>query len=129
MDIYDYLKLDHEHISHLFKQFEKSQILERQKQIVFLIAKELMAHAHSEQETFYKALKQFELTKDDAFHGQKEHKEIEDQISSVLHAKNFGKSWVKKVDELKDIVEHHVKEEEGSIFKQAQQVFIYGRRL
>lgn len=122
MNIYDYLKLDHEHVANLFKQFENSQVLERRKQIVALISIELMVHAHSEQETFYRALKQFETTKEEAFHGQKEHKEIEDQISLVLHSKEFGSSWVKKVEKLKDIVEHHVKEEEGTIFTEAQKV-------
>ncbi|MBI2785597.1 MAG: hemerythrin domain-containing protein [Legionella longbeachae] len=122
MDIYDYLKLDHEHVKQLFKQFEKSELLIRKKQIAFLISQELMVHAHSEQETFYRALKQFETTKDDASHGQKEHKEIEEQISLVLHSKDFGESWIKKVEKLKEIVEHHVKDEEGPMFKQAQTV-------
>ena len=122
MDIYDYLKLDHQHVAELFKQFEGSQLAERRKQIAALIAQELIVHAHSEQETFYKALKQFESTKKEALHGQKEHKEIEDQINLILHSKEFGASWVKKVNKLKEIVDHHVNEEEGEIFKQAKTV-------
>ena len=122
MDIYDYLKLDHEHVKKLFKQFEDSNLLERKKQIAYLITQELLVHAHSEQETFYKALKKFELTKDDALHGQEEHKEIEDQIILVLKSKEFNAAWIKQVENLKDIVEHHIKDEEGPMFTQAKEV-------
>ena len=122
MDIYDYLKQDHEHVKKLFKQFENSKVLERKKQIAYLIAQELIVHAHSEQEIFYKALKKFELTKDDASHGQQEHKEIEDQIRLVLQSTEFNSAWIKQVDKLKDIVEHHINDEEGPMFTQAKEV-------
>lgn len=122
MDIYDYLKLDHEHVAQLFKHFEHSKLQERRKQIAALIAQELIVHARSEQETFYAALKQFDSTKDEALHGQKEHKEIEAQINLIVHSKEFGASWVNKVEKLKEIVEHHVNEEEGDIFKHAKNV-------
>ena len=122
MDIYDYLKLDHEHVAQLFKQFDNAVSQERRQQIAELIVQELIMHAHSEQETFYKALIQFESTKDVVFHGQKEHHEIEGQINLIVHSKEDGASWVKKVEKLKEIVEHHIKEEEGTIFKHARNV-------
>lgn len=122
MDIYEYLKMDHQNVSQLFKQFESTEPVERKRQIMALIAQELLIHAHSEQETFYDILKQFEQTKDMATHGQKEHKEIEDKIALILHSNEHGSQWVKKVKELNELVEHHVSEEEGDIFKQAQKV-------
>lgn len=122
MDIYDYLKMDHEHVAKLFKQFEKSTLIERKKQIVALISQELMAHAQSEQETFYNTLKQFDSIQDDAQHGQKEHQEIEHQITLVLHTQQFGKQWEKEVEKLKELVTHHVNEEEGKLFREAKKV-------
>jgi hemerythrin superfamily protein len=86
MDIYGYLKLDHEHVSQLFQQFENSKLFERKQQIVALIVQELRIHARSEQETFYNALMQFPSTKEEALHGQKEHNEIEEQINSIANA-------------------------------------------
>ncbi len=120
MDIYDYLKLDHEHVAQLFKQFEHTDSQERKKQIVDYIAQELRVHAESEQKTFYEALKQFKSTEEEAVHGQKEHHEIEEQIASILQSTSFGAEWNKKVEKLKDLVNHHVKEEEGTIFKKAK---------
>ncbi|WP_454783558.1 hemerythrin domain-containing protein [Legionella sp. WA2022007384] len=122
MDIYEYLKMDHDHVAHLFDQFEQSELPTRRKQIVALIAQELLIHAHSEQETFYKALKHYDLTKEEATHGKKEHKEIENQIKLILHSTEYGAPWVNKVNKLKRIVEHHVSEEEGTIFDKAKKV-------
>lgn len=122
MDIYAYLKLDHEHVAQLFSQFENAESVTRRKQIVAMITQELLVHAYSEQETFYKALTQHLDTRDEAMHGKKEHHEIEAQIDSIIHSKYLGASWIKKVKRLKEIVEHHVNEEEGKIFRSAQEV-------
>ncbi|MCE3044744.1 hemerythrin domain-containing protein [Legionella sp. 16cNR16C] len=121
MDIYDYLKMDHEKVNHLFKLFEKTTLMMRQHEIVTLIAQELLVHAHSEQETFYKFLAQHPSTRELAEHGKKEHVEIEEQINIVNHSWG-SEQWVQAVLKLKEIVEHHVKEEEGEIFKKAKKV-------
>jgi hypothetical protein len=120
MDIYEYLKMDHEKVAHLFKLFKKSQIIERKKEIVALLTKELIVHAHSEQETFYKALEQHMQSKEEALHGDKEHKEIEEQIKVINDAS--GVQWEKAVLKLKELVDHHVKDEEGPLFDKAKEV-------
>lgn len=86
------------------------------------IAQELLIHAHSEQETFYKALEASETTAEEALHGKKEHQEIEDQINLILDSKVFGAPWEKEVEQLKGMVDHHVKEEENTIFKKAKKI-------
>ncbi|KTD30172.1 MULTISPECIES: hemerythrin domain-containing protein [Legionella] len=121
MDIYDYLKLDHEHVTHLFELFENSDYSLHRKQIADLLIDELLLHAHAEQETFYKA-----LLRDETFklvqHSKKEHREIEEQIKRIQTTKKLDSEWVKKVKKLKEIVDHHVKEEEGSLFRQAKNI-------
>lgn len=122
MDIYDYLKLDHKHVDHLFKQFAESHDMDRKKQIVYMIAMELIAHAESEQKTFYKALENYEATHDEALHGKKEHADIEKKIQSIIKSPRFDASWRKKVEKLQELVQHHVSEEEGRIFRLAKSV-------
>jgi hypothetical protein len=78
-------------------------------------------HAHSEQETFYKALELYPQAQSEAGHGFMEHKEIEDQIKLINEA--TPKNWEQEVLKLKDIVEHHVSEEEGEMFDKAKEVF------
>jgi hemerythrin superfamily protein len=120
MDIYDYLKMDHDKVDHLFQLFEKSTLLKRQQETVALIIQELLVHAHSEQETFYKFLLKFPETKEIALHGEKEHRDIEEQVHLI--SKASGKQWNDAVLKLKEIVHHHVKEEEGKIFNKAKKV-------
>ena len=122
MDIYDYLKLDHEYVAQLFKQFDNVDLMDRQQQIVVLLEQELMIHLRSEQETFYKALSNFEATKDSVVHSEKEHQEIEELIHFIIDKKELDASWIKKVHELHRIVAHHVKEEEHVVFNKAKKV-------
>ena len=120
MDIYDYLKMDHQKVDHLFKLFEEAKSSIRKKEIVTLLEKELLVHAHSEQETFYAYLKQYDTSQEDAIHGEKEHKEIEKQIELINKAS--PEEWQHQVHTLKEMVQHHVREEEGEIFRRAKKV-------
>jgi len=120
MNIYDYLKMDHDKVSHLFKLFQDSKIPERKQEIVAYLTKELIVHAHAEQETFYRILEKSTVSREKAEHGLKEHSEIEDQIKLINTSK--GKEWEDAVLHLKELVDHHVKEEEGSMFRKAKDV-------
>lgn len=124
MNIYEYIKLDHEKVAHLFKQFSKADAPERQEQIACMILHELLVHLISEQDTFYKALeranKENEGTVD---HAVEEHQEIEEQMNLIKQSKKTNQAWVNKIKKLQDLVEHHVREEEHAIFSKAKKVF------
>lgn len=120
--IYEYIKMDHRKVDHLFKQFEESNIQERKQEIVAMIIQELLVHAHSEEDTFYKVLEKHYESEEEALHGEEEHKEIEAEIKVIVESKTFDAAWEKKVQKLKRLVEHHVKEEEGMIFTKAKKV-------
>jgi hypothetical protein len=122
MDIYEYLKADHAKVSDLFKLFDKTKVPEVKIEIVDMIIQELSLHAHTEQDTFYKALEQYPESKDAALHGVKEHAEIDAMIDKILPIDEPTKEWENDVLELKKLVEHHVKEEEGKIFDKAKKV-------
>ncbi|WP_058533905.1 hemerythrin domain-containing protein [Legionella saoudiensis] len=122
MDIYEYIRADHEEVNHLFKLFEKSNNAVRRQQIIEMLVKELLIHLESEERTFYKTLENFSSTKDDALHGKKEHKQIEEKIKNILPVKE-GQEWNKKVQELKKCIEHHVHEEEHQLFNKAKEIF------
>ncbi|MFA5960622.1 MAG: hemerythrin domain-containing protein [Tatlockia sp.] len=122
MDIYDYLRLDHENIAHLFELFDSSSSDMRQKQLIAMIIQELIVHAESERDTFYKALQSHASTKEDAFHCKEEHKAIEDQINRIANSQNDNTFWLKEVQKLRTMVEQHVQEEESTIFNEARKV-------
>ncbi|WP_133137555.1 hemerythrin domain-containing protein [Legionella rowbothamii] len=120
MDIYDYLKMDHQKVDQLFKLFEHSKIEQRKKDIMLMIHKELIVHAHAEQETFYKTVEDYPETLELAHHGEKEHREIEAQLKKIIESNH--NQWHEAVISLKELVTHHVKEEESEIFNKAKKV-------
>lgn len=122
MDIYEYLKLDHERISNLFNQFEKNPNVDHKADFVNLIIRDLSVHAESEQKTFYKFLEKFDGSREIAFHGEDEHKEIEELMNTLKKMPLRNKKWENTVQQLKNKVEQHVKEEEGAMFKKAKKI-------
>lgn len=120
--IYDYLKADHKKVDDLFKQFEKAPTPEAKEDYVNMIIKELLVHASSEEQTFYKELEKHFKSRKDTLHGEEEHMEIKDKIKQILNITTLNKNWENKVLELKKLVKHHVKEEEGKIFRDAKKV-------
>jgi len=121
MDIYEYLERDHQKVADLFEQFEAAKGLAAKKEIIQTIAQELIVHAQSEEKTFYKVLVTYKESKKEVFHGEKEHKDIEALISIVLDTQDAPR-WEQNVRDLKELVEHHVKDEEGDMFAEARKV-------
>lgn len=123
MEIYTYLKKDHQKVTKLFKQIIAAGTPKKREQLFLEFKNELLLHAKSEQATFYKALKKHSKSLGDAKHGDKEHKEIEKALAklSKIPSKTIVE-WLVQFGELKHIVEHHVDDEEGEMFKDAKKV-------
>ena len=124
MDIFTYIKKDHEAVSALFKKAIAAKGQQRQ-QYFETIAAELLLHAKSEEKTFYAAIK--EQAKDEELqdkmpHAKEEHEEIVEWINNVSKEKTDSDQWLIAFGELKHAVEHHVKEEEEEIFPKAKKV-------
>lgn len=122
MEIYTYLKKDHKKVSILFKKILAAKTNSTRLRLQDKIIHELLLHASSEQETFYKKLKQYDKSKECAQHGVQEHKDILKCIR-VLIKKEIGTAeWLRAVKKMKETVQHHVAEEEGPMFRKAKQV-------
>lgn len=122
MEIYTYLKNDHKKVSMLFKKILAAKTNSTRKSIQDRIIHELLVHASSEQETFYKKLKQNDKSKVYAQHGVKEHKDIMKCINVLIKKEVGTTAWLQAVKKMKKTVEHHVAEEEGPMFRKARQV-------
>jgi len=122
MDIYEYLKMDHKKVSKLFELF-KTAPTERNKIETFeMIEKELTVHADAEANTFYKALEAHQKSEDEAWHGEDEHNEIKAKLAEISSNKHNRAVMERMVLELKELVDHHVSDEEGKIFRVAKKV-------
>jgi hemerythrin superfamily protein len=122
MEIYTYLKKDHQKVNNLFEQLIAEKNMDKTESLFEALREELLLHAESEQKTFYKALKRHPETKDEARHGDKEHAQIEDYLWRLEQLSCRSDEWLVLLGELKRTVAHHVRDEENTMFKKARKV-------
>jgi hypothetical protein len=122
MNIYTYLKQDHEKVASLFKQIIATENISEREDFFAELQQELTIHADAENATFYKELKKHPETKELIQHATKEHNEVKDFLASLEDMEAGSSEWLVQLGELKHSVEHHVEEEEKKIFKEARKV-------
>jgi len=79
-----------------------------------------------EEEIFYPALKEHPKTKDLALEGYEEHHVVDMVMSEIEGVEPGDETWMAKFTVMKENLEHHIEEEEGEMFPQAEQVFTDG---
>ena len=90
------------------------------------MSSKLLAHAHAEQEILYERMKTSadEDSRRFAMEGESEHLLVEKQIQKIrAMGEPTGDAWSAELKVLKDLVEHHVKEEESDGFECAREEF------
>lgn len=122
MNIYAYLKKDHEKVATLFDEIMHSDSKTKRESFFKELKEELLLHAEAEHHTFYKALKSHPETKEIVQHADKEHTEVKDYLARLDDCSNDTKEWLILLGELKHSVEHHVREEENDMFKKARNI-------
>ena len=125
MNIYEFLKKDHKAVSQLFEKLETEQNDVEKATATFKELKtNLAAHSKAEEEVFYSPLKKaskdaVEITTE----GDQEHHVIGLLLMELSRLTVNTTDWKAKLHVLKEIVEHHVEEEESETFAKAKKVF------
>jgi hypothetical protein len=119
------LKEDHDNVKELFEKFEETNGAATKAKIVAEALLALKLHATIEEELFYPALRQ---TIDDE-DGIMDEADEEHHVAKVLIAELEKMSgdedhWEAKFNVLAESVRHHIKEEEGTMFKEAKKTDI-----
>lgn len=111
------LKADHRTVEALFDDFEAARKPERKLAIVQSICDELTVHAELEEAEFYPlvrdALKRDENLVDEA---EVEHASLKWLIAQLHKAQPDAAHYDARVTVLKEYVQHHVREEERTMF-------------
>ncbi|MGZ7159751.1 MAG: hemerythrin domain-containing protein [Methanobacterium sp.] len=113
-NLYDMLKEDHNNVKQMLDQTIRSKDPSQFPKI----KKELEVHMMGEEKFFYPKI--MEQDKETALESFEEH-HVSKMVLKELESTNQGDEvWMPKVKVLKDIVEHHIEEEESEIFLDAQ---------
>ena len=124
MNVLELLKEDHSKLKSLFEKFDRTgkSSQEKKTELFEKMRRELKLHSRAEEEIFYPALK--------AFNGEgrrlvsealKEHRDVDELLTQISRLKPCDKNFDDKMETLIENVDHHVQEEEGEIFRFAEE--------
>lgn len=135
----DLLKKDHREVDVLFEQIEHVSHKGHQRHRHKLFSKlmeELTRHADAEEQVLYPRLQRIETLREHAFEAVEEHRLVRHMLVDLESAPSYwGEKWNAKLAVLKEMIQHHVEEEEGAIFRKLKQevsereLLELGRRL
>ncbi|SKA34177.1 Hemerythrin HHE cation binding domain-containing protein [Enhydrobacter aerosaccus] len=106
------LKQDHRRVEGLFQQFEQSDDDHQKEELVRRICSELIVHTRLEEEIFYPACRDADVEDDIMDEAQVEHDGAKVLINDLLDSDSDMPFWEAKVSVLKEMIKHHVSEEE-----------------
>lgn len=121
-DLIQELKKDHEEVRDLLEQLQATggKAKQKREQLFLKLKQEIQPHMEAEENVFYPALQ------------KKAHEEVLESLEEhhaadlfLIELEQMGRTeerWGAKLKVFKEIVEHHLEEEEGKIFKIAEEV-------
>ena len=117
---------DHQEVSDLIEKILETEDSQQRTALFKEMMTKLLAHSQAEQSVLYRKLEKSEDEKARmfAFEGDNEHKIVEQQLQQMSRARNkMSETWTAQLHVLRDLIEHHVREEEGTGFSCARQEF------
>jgi hemerythrin-like domain-containing protein len=122
------LKSDHATVKRLLRELSETgeRATKQRETLVAQIERELKMHAQLEEEIFYPAFKAASrgTEAEDLFYEAAEEHHIVDMVLPALKTANSkSKEFTAKASVLKELVEHHIKEEETEMFAEARELF------
>lgn len=124
MTVFDLLKHDHEKVSQLLAQAcQTTERAEKTREKLFEeIKNELKVHEQIEEKIFYPVLKEFKETKDIILESFEEHHFVNVALAEIVKTDVNDERWKAKMTVLKEMVAHHIKEEETVLFPKAKEL-------
>ncbi|MGQ9676621.1 MAG: hemerythrin domain-containing protein [Chloroflexota bacterium] len=138
-DIYEMLKKDHRAVENLYREILEGQRgtmgmagvtgaegpmgVSGSPQMIFSrLYQELTAHMEAEERTFYAELENKDETRGDVQEARREHDEIRNHLRQVQGQSPGSQEWMSHLQQAQRATVHHVQEEEGKFFNDAQKV-------
>jgi hemerythrin superfamily protein len=122
------LKADHAAVKRLLRELSETgdRAAKQRENLAARIERELKMHAQLEEEIFYPAFKAASKgteAEDLFFEASEEHHLVDIVLPALMSANPKSHEFAAKAKVLRDLIEHHVKEEEGQMFAQARELF------
>jgi len=128
-DVLTLLKKDHDKVKQLFKEVNdlSDGSHATRRKLFEQIDEELTLHARLEETIFYPKFKAKSKAaseeRDEILEALEEHASVKELLRKLEATDPADETYKAKVQVLGELVEHHVKEEESEMFKQARKLF------
>jgi hemerythrin-like domain-containing protein len=119
------LKSDHVTLKRLLRELNEATAPKQRETLVATLEREVKTHAQIEEEVFYPAFKSAaeKSESEHLFYEAAEEHHIVDMVLPALKAANpKSREFEAKASVLKELIEHHIKEEENEMFTAARQL-------
>jgi hemerythrin superfamily protein len=120
LNIQDVLRMDHTKVNTLFVELNNTSDPQKIQEYFGQIYKDLTAHSLAEEEVVYPAVRPYYAETQDLYDEQGEIKTMLDEIKAISPSSPEFKD---KVNQLKDVVMHHVRQEENDVFAKVRANF------
>jgi hypothetical protein len=125
MDAITLLEDDHRKVKKLLSEGEETteRAEKTRAQLYASLRREMETHERIEEEIFYPALKAHPKARDLVLEGFEEHHVVDEIMGELAETDVANETWAAKFKVMKENIEHHIEEEEGSMFKEARSAF------
>lgn len=128
MDALKLLKEDHKKVKTLFGEVEElgDRASTQRSKLFQQIDRELTVHSKIEETIFYPEFRkraQDSEEREEVLEAYEEHNIVKTLIGELENLDPKDETYKPKLSVLKEMVNHHVKEEEGTMFKMAREIF------
>ncbi len=114
----NHLKKEHKEVQEIFEKLEKKK--GNKEELFKKLKKEFLPHLIAEEKVFYPALLEKEGAREDTLESYEEHHVASRVFKELEEMSQDDERWQAKLKVLKEIVDHHIKEEETNLFKVAE---------
>ena len=123
-DLFELLKKDHRELMEILDQLkETSDRSSKKREDLFMqLKQEIVPHMRAEEKAFYSVLLKSNEAKENAMEAMEEHHAAELVMNELDKMSKQEEFWHAKLSVFKEIIEHHIEEEEGTVFQDAEQV-------
>jgi hemerythrin superfamily protein len=120
MDAVDLLESQHREVESLFEQLREAESARERSELFAELADQLAAHAKIEETIFYPKVCDEDTSKL-LHHSVEEHLSVKRVIAELLEMEPSDAQFMRKIDELEELVRDHVEDEELELFPQVRE--------
>jgi hemerythrin superfamily protein len=122
MDVLKFLEDEHDEVKQVFKKLEQAEGASATR-LWNQLKSMLTLHEELEETYFYPQLKEEKNTEDLVLEGYEEHHVMDVLIEEISQLEPSAENWQPKIKVLQENTEHHIEEEEGSLFPKVRKIW------